>query len=104
SSAEFEKGLLGSMVARRCTALDDPKDKELIWAIHYISHWGCGLKNLAAALLENYPEYFGTAAMVKLGKRSGRYSAEQTRKIRQELPDRWRSKFILKGETRRDVN
>jgi AAA domain len=104
SSAEFERGLLGSMVARRCTVLEDPKDKELIWSIHFFSHQGGGLKTLAAALLENYPEHFGTPAMVKLGKRSGNYNAEQVRSVRSELPEFERQHFVLRGETLADVD
>src|SRR3974390_24686 len=104
SSAEFERGLSGSLVARRCTVLEDPKDKELIWAIHFISHQGGGLKSLAAALPANYPEHFGTPAMVKLGKRSGQYNAEQVRAVRGELPEFHRQQFLLRGETLADVD
>jgi hypothetical protein len=100
SSAEFERGLVGSMVARRCTILEDPKDKELIWAIHFISHRGGGLKSLATALVQNYPQHFGTPAMVKLGKRCGQsYSAEQVRSVRSDLPELERRNFLLRGET-----
>ena len=71
SSAEFERGLLGSMVARRCTVLADPKLKEMIWFIHFLSHRPGSLNALAAAFLANCPQYLGTAEMVRLGKRSG---------------------------------
>lgn len=104
SSAEYERGLMGSLVARRCTVSEDPKDKALIWSIHFLSHQAGGIKALAAALPANYPEHFGTPEMVKLGKRSGNYNAEQVRKIRGELPKFERQAFLLRGETLADVD
>jgi hypothetical protein len=104
SSAAFERGLIGSLVARRCTNLEDPKDKELIWFVHFLSHWGCGLKALAAALPANYPEHFGTPEMVKLGKHSGNYNAEQVRNIRRQLPDDFKKKFPLRGESASELS
>jgi hypothetical protein len=105
SSAEFERGIVGSLVARRCTVLEAPKNKELIWFIHFLSHQPGGLKALAAALPENYPEHFGTSEMVKLAKRSGQnYSAEQVQTIRRELPACDQREFLLRGETLADVD
>ena len=74
SSAEFERGLNGAMVARRCSVLDDPKDKRLVWHLQYLSHQPGGLNAIVSALLEQCSERIGTAAMRSNGKRAGQKS------------------------------
>ncbi len=99
SSSEYEQGLIASMVARRCSVIDDAKDRELVWFIQWLS-WKVGLKSFAATLIKNYPERIGTPAMVKLGKCAGKkYDAEQVREIRSQLPEEFRKNFLLRGET-----
>ena len=98
SSQEFERGLIASMVARRCSVLDDAADRELIWWLHFMSHRDGGLKALVADLLTKHGERLGTVAMRKFGKRSGNYSADQVREIRTGLPKTLRGRFLIKGE------
>ncbi|MCU0784364.1 MAG: hypothetical protein MUF81_10030 [Verrucomicrobia bacterium] len=101
SSPEFERGLIASMVARRCSALDDPKDRELIWFLQYLSHQQGGLKAFAADLLTKYEGRLGSEAMLKIGKKVGQnYNAEEVRKIRRDLPGEGSRNFPLRGEIR----
>lgn len=100
SSPEFERGLPGAMVARRCSALDDPKGRELIWFLHWLSHQPGAWHSLVGGLLANYPEKIGTPSMLKIGKRAGqKYNAAEVREIRRELPENIAYKFPLRGET-----
>src|SRR5262249_11044701 len=62
--------------------------------------WNGGLKPLAETLIKNYPHGIGTPEMLKLEKRTGqKYDSEQVRQIRKELPEEFRKKFLLRGET-----
>ncbi len=98
SSAEIERGLLGTMVARRCSVLDKSEDRELIWWLHFMSHRDGGLKVVVAKLLTDYADRLGTDVMRRLGKRGGNYTADQVREIRADLPEALHAKFLLKGE------
>ena len=104
SSVGFERGLLANLVARRCSALDDKADRELIWAIHYFSHLEGGLKKLAGDLLEKFADRIGTPTMLKLGKTAAQnFSTDEMREIRLELPANLRRHFPLKGELKSEV-
>jgi hypothetical protein len=105
SSAEFNRGLLGNLVARRCSLLERPEDRQLIWFIQQLSHERGGLKALAAELLQKYSDRIGTASMLKFGSRRGQiYNAAQVRCVRQELPSHTAESFLLRGESLGDAN
>jgi hypothetical protein len=99
SSAELNRGLMGNLVARRCSALQRNEDRELIYFLQLLSHAEGGLKQVACQMLKTSGDRFGTASMRKFGKRSGQsYNADQVRAIREELPWQNRGEFLLRGE------
>jgi len=67
SSPEFERGLIANLVARRCSVLDNPIDRELIWFLQYLSHQSGGLDGIANQLKINCPDLFQTKEMMNLG-------------------------------------
>jgi hypothetical protein len=98
SSTEFETGLLGNLVARRCAMLERAEDRELVWFIQYLSHQPGGLKAVAADILKQFSDRIGTQSMRKFGCRAGQiYDAEKVRAVRKELPSN-NSEFPLRGE------
>ena len=58
SSAEFERGLLGNLVAKRCALLGSPVDRELIWFIQFLSHQENGIAEMLNVLAKNHPKEF----------------------------------------------
>jgi hypothetical protein len=95
SSAEYERGLMANLVAKRCGVIERTEDRELIWTLQFLSHRPGGLKKLAADLLAKYPERIATDSMRKIGMKPRQiYSAEQVRIVREEVCGR----FPLKGE------
>lgn len=96
SSPEFERGLMGSLVAKRCQVLDDESDRALVWFIQLQSHAPGGLDKLAATLIEQCAQRIGSRSMLKYGFKPGQvYDAEKTRSVRAELSAD--SRFPLKG-------
>ena len=86
SSPEFERGLMGTLVARRCEQLEDPAARDLIWWIQAQSHEAGGLAGFTERLLARFPERIGTRSMLRIGTGPGRiYTAEEVRAIRTEL-------------------
>jgi hypothetical protein len=65
SAAEFEKGLLANLVAKRCEMLTDAKDRELIWFIQLLSHRD-GLEAVAADLVNRFPDRIGDRDLATL--------------------------------------
>ncbi|HEV2331190.1 MAG TPA: AAA family ATPase [Verrucomicrobiae bacterium] len=105
SSPEFERGLLGNLVAKRASMLDNKADRELIWFLQYLSHQEGGLAAVATELLSKYPQRIGTAAMLTIGKAATKnYSADEVRSVRSDLPRVFRRDFRLRGETRREFS
>jgi len=100
SSAEFERGLMATLVAKRCGLIDDPKQREAIWFLQLLSHREGGLERVASTLLARYPERIATAAMQRLGAKPGQiYSAAQVREVRAEIPlGNVDDDFLLRGE------
>ena len=95
SSPEYERGLMANLVAKRCSVLEHPEDRELVWFMQLISHRPGGIKKLAADLLAEFPDRIASDSMRKFGMREGQiYSAGQVKKVRQELA----LAFPLKGE------
>lgn len=98
SSNGFGKGLMGNLVARRCEALSQPADRDLVWFLQLLSH-RVGFDKVAAQLRQLYPERIGTASMHRFGIEAGQlYSAEQVESIRSEMPAACRNSFVLRGE------
>lgn len=86
SSPEFERGLMGNLVARRCEQLEDADARDLIWWIQAQSHEAGGLAGFTAGLLARFPERIGTPSMLRIGTGPGRiYAADEVRAIRPEL-------------------
>jgi hypothetical protein len=98
SSPEFERGLLATAVARRCAVIDDAADRELIWWLHFMSHQPGGLKALTVELIAKFADRIGTRQMLRIGKRTGTYSADQLREVRKDLPDTLKRHFLMRGE------
>ncbi len=85
SSAEFERGLLGNLVARRCELLGDA-DARLVWWLQLLSWADGGLPKLAADILAAYPQRVATASMQEYGFKAGQvYNAEKVETARREL-------------------
>lgn len=96
SAPEFERGLMANLVAKRCTMLEKPEDRRLIWFLQLLSHQDGGLKKVAADLIRRYPARIATPSMQKFGFKAGQiYSAAQVRLIREEMGS---GCFPLKGE------
>jgi len=105
SSAEFERGLLANLVAKRVSLLDDKADRELLWFLQYLSHQEGGMAAVAAALLSKYPDRVGTEAMVKIGKGASKtYNAAEVRRIRDDIPRGLRRRFPLRAETNQELS
>src|SRR4051794_12902960 len=86
SSAEFERGLMGNLVARRCEVLERDEDRELVWFIQLLSHAPGGLAKLAAELLAIFPERVATKTMHEVGFKSGQiYNAPTVKRVRRDM-------------------
>jgi hypothetical protein len=86
SSDEFERGLLGDLVARRCSTLANPEDREIVYFLQSLSHREGGIAKVAVDLLAAFPERIGTPSMHRFGMKPGQvYSASQVRAIRREM-------------------
>jgi hypothetical protein len=86
SSEEFERGLSGNLVAKRCSTLDDPEGRQLVHSLEWLSHREGGIEKVAADLLARFPERVGTASMHHFGMKAGQvYSASQVEAIRREM-------------------
>jgi hypothetical protein len=86
SSEEFERGLLGNLVARRCSVIDDPKDRQLVYFLQSLSQREGGIEKVAADLLAVFPDRIGTASMHRFGMRPGQvYSASQVKALWYEI-------------------
>src|SRR5664279_2172851 len=80
SSVEFERGVLGNLVAARCQRLSDPDEVAMIWWLQQISWRDGGLERFASEFLAANRSQMATPAMLKLGTEEGRiYTAAQVR-------------------------
>lgn len=101
SAPEFERGLMANLVAKRCSLLDRPEDRQLIWFLQLLSHQERGIKQLAADLIAKYPDRISTPSMRKFGVKSGKvYSAAQVRAVRDEMEG---VSFRLYGEVQESL-
>lgn len=98
SSQEFDTGLKANLVAKRCSVLERAEDRALIWFLQLLSHLDGGLKQLAAQMLERFPDRLATPAMQRFGFKPGQiYNASQVKAVRAELPLQ-NGEFLLRGE------
>jgi hypothetical protein len=86
SSGEFNPGLRANLVAMRCSVLESPEDRELIWMLQEISLRDDGLKGFAAEILARFAHRLGTRSMRQFGLTAKQsFNAEQVRAIRKEF-------------------
>lgn len=98
SSAEYERGLLANLVATRAERLDSAADRELLFALQYVSHQPGGLKRFAETLIATYPGQVATLSMQRIGFKAGQtYGVKHVQEVREEIPDE-HGLFLLKGE------
>lgn len=96
SSLQLERGLMANLVAKRCSVLEQPEDKELIWFLQLLSHQPGGMKKVAADLLARYPDRNASESMRKFGMRAGQiYNPDQVRTVRDEIGG---GSFPLRGD------
>jgi hypothetical protein len=99
SSAEFERGLLANLVAKRCALIDSAADRELIWFIQYLSHQDGGLAGAARETIAKYPEKIQTAEMLAMHlKHDQTCTAAQVKKIKEGMPFEESAQYPLRGE------
>jgi hypothetical protein len=99
SSPDFERGLLGNLVAARCQRLTDRAEVAMLWWLQQISWRDGGLERFAREFLEANRDRIGTPSMFEFGKKDGQiYTAAQVRKVRAEMPSHGSLCFPLKGE------
>jgi hypothetical protein len=97
SSAEYERGILGNLVAARCHKLTDRDEIAMLWWLQQISWREGGIEKFAAELLAANSTKIGTPSMFRFGFAPGQiYSSAQVRTVRSEMADG--SMFPLKGE------
>ena len=99
SSPEYERGVLGNLVASRCQKLSDPEEIAMLWWLQQISWRDGGLERFAAEFFEANHASIGTRSMFQYGMKEGQiYTRAQVRKVRAEMDDREARHFPLRGE------
>jgi hypothetical protein len=99
SSAEFERGLLANLVAKRCALIESEATRELVWFIQNLSHQEGGLAAFSKHLIDKFSGQLQTKEMAELNLRPGKNcNAAQVKKIRPGLPPGAAQSFQLKGE------
>ncbi len=87
SSATYERGLLGNLVAVRCKRIKRPEDRALVYFIQGLSHQEGGLEQFTRDFFDAFGDRFGTPSMHLFGIVSGQsYSPEQMELISREVP------------------
>lgn len=105
SSVDYERGILGNLVAARCQTLSDANVIATLWWLQQVSWRDGGLTQFASDFLKGHSHLFGTPCMHDFNLKAGHiYNASQIAQIRRE----WhsgepaaREMFPLKGERRR---
>jgi hypothetical protein len=99
SSPDFDRGLLGNLVAARCQRLTDREEIAVLWWLQQISWREGGLERFAGEFLEANRACIGTRSMLRFGTKEGQiYTAEQVRAVRKEMENCSAYDFLLKGE------
>ncbi|MCG3146888.1 MAG: hypothetical protein PCFJNLEI_00323 [Verrucomicrobiae bacterium] len=82
------RALPGNLVAVRCSVLEEPKDRRLVYFLQALSHREGGLRRVAAELFAIFPDRIGTESMHRFGILPGKtYSEEQARKVLGDFDD-----------------
>ncbi len=103
SSTEFERGIVGNLVAARCHRLTDAEEISVLWWLQGISWRDGGLEKFATDLCARHADRIGTPTMHRLGRAPERvYTADEVRAVRVELPNR--TSFPLRGERAKDLD
>jgi histone H3/H4 len=96
SSAEFERGLLANLVAKRCALIESLERRELIWFAQFLSHQERGLRALVIDLIEKFPHEIQTKAMAEGGVKRGKIcSAAEFSKILSGSPSEMLSDLYM---------
>jgi hypothetical protein len=96
SSPEFERGLLANLVAKRCALLNDPRQRELLWFIQYMSHRDGGMTALTKAIIAKYPDRIQSLEMTQMNLKRGKmYPGRFVQKLRDGTPNN--SQFSAEG-------
>lgn len=101
SSPDFERGVLGNLVAARCQKLSDPEAVTTLWWLQQVSWRDGGVEKFAEAFLAKNAHLVGTASMHSFGRKPGQiYNAEQVRAVREEMRPsaNYRRDYLLRGE------
>jgi hypothetical protein len=78
SSAIYEQGLLGNLVAKRCRTIRNPENRALVYWLQALSHLEGGLKLFAEKFLAAFAHRIGTPTMRQIGKTAGQvYTYEE---------------------------
>jgi hypothetical protein len=99
SSIEYDRGLMASLVARRCSVIERAEDRELVYFLQLRSHHEDGLRGVVAGLLAKFPHFIGTASMHEFGMKPGQvYSLAQCEAVRSELTGSEQDGFPLRND------
>ena len=87
SSAVYEPGLLGNLVAKRAKAIRRSQDRALVYWLQAQSHLDGGLQAFAERFLAEFADRIGTPTSRRLRRAAGEfYTLEESAALREELP------------------
>jgi hypothetical protein len=66
SSPEYERGISATLTAKRCSILDNSKDRLLLWFVQWLSWQPGALENLAHYVEKRCPLGYSTKDLIKL--------------------------------------
>ncbi len=99
SSSEYERGILGNLLAARCQRLTDREEIALMWWLQGISWAEGGLQAFAASFIESHLENFCPPSFRKLGVDRNRiYGPDEIKTIRAPFDNQGRHRLALRGE------
>ena len=99
SSPEYDRGILGNLLAARCQRLTDREEIALMWWLQSVSWAEGGLLAFARAFIESHLEEFCPESFRRIGiDRSRVYGPEEIRRIRGPLSVEMQQRLGLKGE------
>jgi hypothetical protein len=103
SSVEYDRGVLGNLVADRCQLLDDANVISILWWLQQISRREGGLTGFARDFLLSHAHLIGTKSMHRFGRKPGQiYTADQVRAVRSEVRNHrpmTAVDYLLEGES-----
>ena len=85
-----QRGIQGTAVAAKASLYEDPRKRDLLFAVQAMSLREGGLRRFAKELLEMFPERVGTETMHKLRLRRGQKCSEEVaNSIKRDLGQHW---------------